>query len=256
MTAPRVALVTGAGRGIGRAIAVRLAREGHALALMGRTASTLEQTAAVVRQLGAKTVIAVADVAVEKSVVEGLRSVEQTLGAVDILVNNAGVIDSSPLVATSSESFQRLLDINLFGPFVLMREALKGMQERRWGRVINIASAGARLGFQFAAAYCASKHGLIGLTRVAALESAASGVTVNAICPGFTETNMLSESAEKIRATTGMTAEAARAMLANASPLGRIITPLEVANAVAMLASDQASAINGQTLGVDGGQVM
>jgi NAD(P)-dependent dehydrogenase (short-subunit alcohol dehydrogenase family) len=256
MSRSRVALVTGAGRGIGRAIAVRLAREGHAVALIGRTAARLEETAAVIRQLNARALCAVTDVAVESSVQAAVRATEEQLGPVEILVNNAGIIHSNLLRDTTTANFRKLLDTNLVGPFLFIREVLRGMQERGWGRIINIASAGARTGFKFASAYCSSKHGLIGLTRVAALEVAESGVTVNAICPGFTDTDMITESAEKLHVSTGLGMEAARATFAAASPLGRLVAPIEIAHVVAMLASDASSAVNGQTIGVDGGQVL
>jgi 3-hydroxybutyrate dehydrogenase len=252
----KIALVTGAGRGIGRAIAARLGRDGHRVALAGRTRSKLEEAAAALLTAGSQALPVQMDVCDEASVKAGFAAIEHAWGPVSILVNNAGVIHSNLVQHTSLSAFHRVLETNLTGAFLCIREAIAPMQKQAWGRIINIGSTGSRVGFKFASAYCASKHGLIGLTRSVALEVAQHGITVNALCPGFTETEMVAESAAKIQLTTHVSLEEARASLAAMNPLHRFIAPIEVANLVAYLASDAAAAIHGQTLAIDGGESM
>ncbi|MCA0374375.1 MAG: SDR family oxidoreductase [Gemmatimonadetes bacterium] len=247
--AGRHALVTGAGRGIGAAIASRLVADGATVTLLGRTRATLEQVAAT---LGASADIAVCDVT-------DADAVSTTIGAlprVDILVNNAGQAASAPLVRTSDALWAQMLAVNLTAPFVCTRAVLPGMLAAGWGRIVTVASTAALRGYPYVSAYAAAKHGVLGLTRALALEVAAKGVTVNAVCPGFTDTDMLHDSIANIVARTGRTEDEARATLAALNPQGRFITPQDVAGVVAMLCDPAAAALTGLALPVSGGEVM
>lgn len=244
------ALVTGAGRGIGRAIAERLAADGHRLVLVGRASVELDAVAA---QTGGQ--ILHADLA-ERGAVEALVAALAPGDPIDVLVNNAGIADSAPLGRTSDELWDRMLEINVTQPFRLCRALVPGMAARGFGRVINIASTAGVTGYAYTAAYCASKHALVGLTRALAVDFAAAGVTVNAVCPGWVKTRITEEATARIASKTGRSVEDAEATLAQMSPQRRLMEPAEIANLVAMLASEASRGINGQTLVVDGGGVM
>jgi NAD(P)-dependent dehydrogenase (short-subunit alcohol dehydrogenase family) len=177
-------------------------------------------------------------------------------GAADILVNNAGQAASSPFMRTDAAMWQRMLDVNLTGAYHCIQAALPAMLDAGWGRIVNVASTAGLTGYRYVAAYCAAKHGLVGLTRALALELAAKGITVNAVCPGYTETDIVHEAVANIVRKTGRTESQARAELAAGNPQGRLVQPEEVAHAVAMLCMPAASAMNGQAIAVAGGEVM
>jgi 3-hydroxybutyrate dehydrogenase len=256
--AGRIALITGGGRGIGRAIALAFAREGAQIAVAARTT---EQVEAVAQEISREfDVIALplsCDVSDAQSVAVMVEEAETGFGrGVDILVNNAGVAESAPLVKTTDELWRRHLEINLSGTFYCMRAALPGMIERGWGRVINIASVAGKTGAPYIAAYSASKHGVLGITRSAALEVATKGITVNAICPGYVETEMTERAVENITARTGKSSDEARGVLEQMNPQGRLVTTEEVASLALLLASHEGRGINGQAINVDGGSVL
>jgi len=243
------AVVTGGGSGIGAAVATRLLADGMRVTLMGRS---LERLQAQQAALGGEVAIQVCDVGDEASVANAFASA----GNVDVLINNAGQVETAPLAKTSLEVWQRLLNVNLTGTFLCSRAVLPGMLARKHGRIVNVASTAALKGYAYVAAYCAAKHGVLGLTRAMALEVAAKGVTVNAVCPGYTETDIVAGAVDNIVAKTGRTPEQARAELAKANPQGRLIQPEEVAATVAWLAREDSAAVNGQAIAVCGGETM
>ncbi|HEY9281882.1 MAG TPA: SDR family NAD(P)-dependent oxidoreductase [Pyrinomonadaceae bacterium] len=254
----KVALVTGAGRGIGRAVALALAREGASVTLVARTAAEVERAAReIADECRIATAHAVCDVSERASVERAFDAARERFGRdPDILVNNAGVAESAPLVKTSDELWQRHLAINLTGTFYCTRAALPAMVGRGWGRVINVASIAAKTGAPYIAAYSASKHGVLGLTRSAALEVARKGVTVNAICPGYVDTDMTARAVSNIEAATGRSAADALEAITSMSAQRRLVTPEEVAALALLLASEAGRGITGQAINVDGGSVL
>jgi NAD(P)-dependent dehydrogenase (short-subunit alcohol dehydrogenase family) len=243
------AVVTGASRGIGLAIARALLAQGARVTLMARDAAALEAAAAEISA-------GVAWQAVDVSDADSVAGAFARAGAADILVNNAGQAASSPFMRTDAAMWQRMLDVNLTGAYHCIQAALPAMLDAGWGRIVNVASTAGLTGYRYVAAYCAAKHGLVGLTRALALELAAKGVTVNAVCPGYTETDIVHEAVANIVRKTGRTESQARAELAAGNPQGRLVQPEEVAHAVAMLCMPAASAMNGQAIAVAGGEVM
>jgi len=253
-----LALVTGATRGIGHAIAHALA-PGHALVLTGRDREALDAAVEELRPLAHGPVNGLvcdlADVADRDEFLRELGSLCDTLKTtVQVLVNNAGAAGSAPLARTDDATWTGLMELNLHAPFALTRALVPGMVRAGWGRVINIASTAAIKGYAYTAAYSASKAGLVGLTRALAVELASKGVTVNAVCPGFTDTAIVARATENITATTGRSVDEARQTLAKFSPQNRLRHPDEVAGLVAYLASKAADGITGQALAIDGGE--
>ena len=250
--AGRTALVTGGGRGIGRAIALDLAAAGVKVAIASRTRTEID---AVAREAGHGAMALTADVADAGSVKALFAAARAAIGDIDILVNAAGVAPSAPLVKTTDEQWRQAIEVNLSGAFYCLREALPAMTAKGWGRAVNIASIAGKAGAPYIAAYAASKHGLIGLTKVAALESAARGVTVNAVCPGYVDTPMTDESIRRVVEKTGMPANDVRKRLEDSSPQKRLYTSAEVSALVLFLCGDTAAGINGQAINIDGGTV-
>lgn len=254
----KVVLITGGGRGIGRAVAFAFAREGADVAVVARTEDEVRRVAEELRdECGVRAIHAVCDVAEVESVRAAFSRVNEEFGrGADILVNNAGIVETAPLVKTTDERWQRHLAINLSGTFYCMRAALPAMIERGWGRIINIASIAGKTGAAYIAAYSASKHGVLGLTRSTALEVATKNVTVNAICPGYVETEMTEHAIENIIAKTGKKRDEALDVLKRMSPQNRLVEPEEVAALARLLASEEGRGINGQAINVDGGSVL
>ena len=249
----KTALITGGGRGIGREIALTFARQGAHIAVAARTAEQVEQVA---REIGNNAIALVCDVSDSENVTRMFSDLRERLGDADILVNNAGIAESATFVNTTDELWHRHLSINLSGTFYCTRAALPAMLKKRWGRVINVASIAAKTGAPYVSAYTASKHGVLGLTRTLALEVATTGITVNAICPGYVETDMVSRGIDQITKKTGRTAEEALDALKKMSPQNRLVTPEEVAALALLLASDEGRGINGQGINIDGGTVL
>jgi meso-butanediol dehydrogenase/(S,S)-butanediol dehydrogenase/diacetyl reductase len=250
----RVALVTGGGRGIGRAIALALARAGADVAVAARTVPEIEAVASEVAALGRRTFFFPLDMADRAMIAAAPRQVAAALGPIGILVNNAGAHASEPLHAFSDDRWDAIMAINLTGPALLTRACLPSMYEHGWGRVINVASVAGKVGLKYGAAYSASKHGLIGLTRSLALEAARKGVTANAICPSWTETRMLDEAVEAVALHTQRTETEARQAILRSNPIGRAALPEEVADVAVLLAASPI--LTGQSIHVDGGEVM
>ena len=251
------ALITGAARGIGAAIARTLAAQGATLTLLGRQRDTLQRLADELPAVaGQAHGFVVADVADPAQVQAAFAEARAARGPLSILVSNAGQAESAPFGKTSLDLWQRMLAVNLTGSFLCAQAALPDMLAAGRGRIVHIASTAGQRGYPYVSAYVAAKHGVIGLTRSLALEVATKGVTVNAVCPGFTETDILRDSVANIVAKTGRTEAQARADLASGSPQRRFVQPQEVADAVAWLCSDGAGAITGQSISVSGGEVM
>jgi NAD(P)-dependent dehydrogenase (short-subunit alcohol dehydrogenase family) len=245
----RVALVTGGSRGIGRAIAEALAREGLAVAVAARTGEQVEDATRALRATGAEAMALALDVGDAEAVTRAVNAVGATLGPVDVLVNNAGIAESAPLGRTDQALWERHFRTNVTGPYLLARAVVPGMLERRWGRVINVASMAGLVGAAYVTAYTASKHALVGFTRALAAEVVGKGVTVNAICPGFAATDLVWSSARTIVAKTGKTYEEAVEALARMNAGGRLVQPDEVAAAVMKLLHDDR---NGEAIVIDG----
>lgn len=247
----RTALVTGGGRGIGAAVARRLAADGVKVAVTGRTQTEIDAIASELGGLALR-----ADLTDRSATDAMVGELVDAFGRVDILVNNAGIATSAPLAKTSDEDWDRLLEINATAPMRLCRALIPAMVENGWGRVVNLASNAGVSGYRYTAGYCASKHALVGMTRALAIDLAKTGVTINAVCPGWVETNMVREAVDRIVKKTGRTAEQAKASLASMSPQQRMLQPKEVAHVVAMLCGELARGVHGQAIVIDGGQVL
>jgi 3-hydroxybutyrate dehydrogenase len=248
------AVVTGGGSGIGAAVAHALVTAGAQVTLMGRDAARLAYQAEVLSEAGTVHVQSV-DVTSADSVAAAFAAAREH-GFIDILVNNAGQAEAAPFAKTDLALWKRMLDVNLTGVFLCTQEVLPAMLDRRSGRIVNVASTAGQVGYAYVAAYCAAKHGVIGMTRSLALEVATRGVTVNAVCPGYTETGLLEQSIEKIVAQTGRSEDEAREALLRSNPQRRFVTPDEVANSALWLCLPESRSITGQTISISGGEVM
>ncbi|HEX4417055.1 MAG TPA: SDR family NAD(P)-dependent oxidoreductase [Kofleriaceae bacterium] len=245
--AGKLALVTGGGRGIGAAIARALAKAGARVVVCGRNKIDLD---AVAKEIGG--------IALRLDLTDRAQTDEvlASVGHVDVLVNNAGVAESAALDRTSDAIWDRIMELDATAPFRVVRALVPSMVAAKWGRVINVASNAGVSGYGYSTAYCAAKHAMVGMTRALAIDLARSGVTINALCPGWVETQMLDEAVTRIAAKTGRSETEARTSLASMSPQRRMITPEEVAYAALMLCSEGARGIHGQTIVIDGGAVL
>lgn len=258
MTPPaRHAFVTGAGSGIGRGIALSLAAGGHRVTLAGRRADPLNEVSErVTRSRGEARIADGFDVTQADGVEAAVESAVDAFGDIAVLVNCAGAAPSAPFDKTDAALWSSTLAVNLTGAFNVTRAALPSLRRAGRGRIVNVASTAGLVGYAYVAAYCAAKHGLIGLTRALALELARTDITVNAVCPGFTDTPLLEQAVSTITDKTGRSADEARGALAKSNPQGRLVAPSEVADAVLWLASPATGSVTGQAIVVAGGEVM
>lgn len=246
------AIVTGGGTGIGSAIAIALADAGAKVTVMGRRAAPLEAVCDGRASMQALP----CDVTDDTSVASAFAQAAASFGSINILVNNAGAAPTAPFHKLSTEDWRQVMALNLDGVFNCIQAALPGMREQARGRIVNIASTAAQKGYAYVSAYCAAKHGVLGLTRALALETATQGITVNAICPGYTDTDIIREGIRNIVEKTGRSEEQALAQFTDTNPQGRLIQPEEVAQTALWLCSEHASSITGQAISVSGGEVM
>jgi len=244
-------MVTGGGRGIGRAIASSLVKAGATVTVAGRSPASLEQ--AIMQ--GDAHAAAVADVADQQAVQAAVQEAVTRYGPIDLMIANAGAAASAPFMKSGPEVFRQMLAVNLLGVTNLAQAVLGSMTERGFGRIVAVASTAGLKGYPYVSAYCAAKHAVIGFVRALALETARSGVTVNAVCPGYADTDLVAESLERIMSKTGRTREQALEELTKHNPQGRLIDPSEVAQAVLWLCGEGARSVTGQAIAVAGGEV-
>ena len=249
----RHAIVTGGGRGIGFAIAESLAARGASLTLLGRSVAHLEDAAARLERHGQPVLVSGCDVADDRSVAAAFALSRRRFPAPYILVNNAGQGEVAPFSELPREAWDRMLAVNLTGTWLCTREVYPAMVEARAGRIVNVASVAGLRGFPTGTAYSAAKHGVVGLTRSLALEAAKLGITVNAVCPGYTDTDMAARAVANVARARSLGLEEAKQVIARTLPLGRLVQPGEVAETVAWLCSDGAAAVNGQAIAIAGG---
>ncbi len=242
------AIVTGGGRGIGAAIAAALTAEGHRVTVLGRSEAPLRERV----DAGEAAAYATVDVTDADALAKAL----QACGPADIIVNNAGSAETAAFLKAEPAMFRRMLEVHLVAAVTACHALLPGMIAQGHGRVINVASTAALRGYGYVSAYCAAKHALLGFTRALAVETAKTGVTVNAVCPGYTATDLVRESVTGTAARTGRNPDSVLATLLKDSPLGRLVLPVEVAAGVVWLCSDAAAAVTGQAIAIDGGETM
>jgi NAD(P)-dependent dehydrogenase (short-subunit alcohol dehydrogenase family) len=252
--AGRHAVVTGASRGIGAAVAAELVRLGADVTLIARRREPLAETAQALVGGGSRVHDIVADVTDEDAVSRALIAATSAHGAPAILINNAGGAESAPFARTDPALWRRMIDLNLTSAYLCTRAAAPAMIAAGWGRIVNVASTAGLKGYGYVSAYVAAKHGVVGLTKALAVEFARTGVTVNAVCPGYTDTPMLEAAIANIATKTKRSGDEARASLAASNPMGRLITPEEVAAAVGYLCLPEAGSTTGQALTIDGGE--
>lgn len=262
MTLPlqgRHALVTGGTRGIGLAIATELLSQGASVTVVGRNPDTLRDALVALKRSGPTGALLnglVLDITDPAAIDSAFHAAAAHFGVISILVNNAGQAHSAPFMKTGVAMLESMLSVNLSSVLLCTQAVLPGMLETGWGRVVNVASTAGLTGYGYASAYCASKHAVVGLTRSLALEVARKGVTVNAVCPGYTETDLVHEAVANIVSKTGRTAEQALAELAANNPQGKLVQPAQVASTVSWLCLPASGAVNGQAIPVDGGELM
>lgn len=255
--AGRHALVTGGGRGIGYAVADKLAALGANVTLTGRNKERLEKSAAdIAAQRGVRVAAEAFDVADAAAITAGFAAAVARSGPIAILVNNAGIAKAAPFSKTDQAFWQDIMNVDLTGAFLCCREVVKGMTGQDYGRIVNVASTAGLTGLAYCSAYCAAKHGLIGLTRALARELAKTPVTVNAVCPGYTDTDIVRDTLDNIMAKTKRSREEALSEIVATNPQGRLVDPVEVADAVAWLCLPSSASVTGQAITVDGGGVM
>jgi NAD(P)-dependent dehydrogenase (short-subunit alcohol dehydrogenase family) len=250
----RHALVTGAGSGIGEAVSLELARQGATLSLLGRHQGRLEATCA--RLSGNGHGIVLADITDHAQVVAAIHQSVAARGPISLLINNAGAATSAPLVKTDPAAWQSMITTNLTGSYYCIHAVLPDMLAVGWGRIVNVASTAGLQGYAYAAPYCAAKHGLVGLTRALALEVAEKGITVNAVCPGYTDTPLFASAVDTLVRKTGRSIDDARATLAASNPQGRLIQPAEVAQVIVRLCLPGTESIHGQAITVPGDEAI
>jgi len=251
------AVITGGTRGIGAAISIYLARLGANISLTGRSEKTLTQRAQQIKsKYKVKVHTAAGNMADELDVGRCFESASKELGSVQILVNNAGVGKSAPFHRMETNLWNEIIGLNLTGTYLCTKQVFSEMRESGYGRIVNISSTVGLRGYPYIAAYCASKHGVIGLTRTLALECVKNGITVNAICPGYTDTDLVSEAVDAIVEKTGKERTEIQSEIDNMSPMGRMVTPDEVAETVAWICLPSSASITGQSIVVSGGAVM
>lgn len=248
-------VVTGGSRGIGAAIAAELGSLGASLTIMGRDPSSLDETAALLRGEGATVLAVPCDVTDDDAVAEAFAHAVKRFGTVGVLVNNAGAAESAPAGETSRAMWNRMIAVNLTGTYSCSQQVLPAMLAARRGRIVNIASTAGLRGYKTMTAYCAAKHGVVGYTRALAQETAKHGITVNAVCPGYTDTDLTETAIANVVSALDKSPEEARAMLVRIIPRGIMTSPAEVAAAVAWLCAPEAAAVTGIALPVAGGEV-
>lgn len=256
MSPVRHAVITGGGRGIGKAVALALARSDCRVSVVARTASDIEGVANQIRNGGGQATAIGADVSRDDDVKRSFAEARAAFGPIEILVPSAGIAPSALVQRTTDEQWHGALQLNLTGAFYAIREALPDMLDAGAGRIVTLASIAGKTGYPYIAAYAASKHGLLGLTKCVALEVAGKGITVNAVCPGYVDSPMTDFGVERMMDKTGKSAAEIRRHLESLNPQNRLVTPDEVADLVIYLCSDAARGINGQALNLDGGTVV